>query len=217
LTDDAPGSIGAPGRTWPPKCAIYDYFGSQFAGNLRKACLPELRFAAVVAYSPVVAISPFIAHLRERIGHDVLLMPAVSVIPVDDDGRVLMVRHTDDGLWGTIGGSVELDEAPEDAAIRETSEEAGVTVALLGIRAALGGPRFRMHYPNGDEVAYVSIVFEARVVDGAPRPDGDETSEVAWFSAAELATLPMNDVTRAVIDGAHVTDWAAPANEQRTS
>lgn len=158
-----------------------------------------------------MAISPFIAHLRERIGHDVLLMPAVSVVPVDRDGRVLMVRQAHDGLWGTIGGSVELDEAPQDAAIREASEEAGVTVALVGVRAVLGGPRFRLRYPNGDEVAYVSIVFEARVVDGAPRPDGDETTAVAWFSAAELGTLPMNGLTKAVIDGAQVTTWAAPA------
>jgi 8-oxo-dGTP pyrophosphatase MutT (NUDIX family) len=159
----------------------------------------------------LVAISPFIAHLRERIGHDVLLMPAVCVIPVHSDGRVLMVRHTDDGIWGTIGGSVELDETPQDSAVREASEEAGVTVALVGIRAVLGGPRFRMHYPNGDVVAYVSTVFEARVVGGSPRPDGDETSEVAWFSAAELATLPMNDVARATIEDANVTDWAVPA------
>lgn len=88
------------------------------------------------------------------------------------------MRHTGTGEWGLVGGAIEVDEAPEDAAVRETEEESGLLVPLTGLVGALGGPRFRVRYPNGDEAAYVSIVYEARVIGGTERSDGDETVDL---------------------------------------
>jgi 8-oxo-dGTP pyrophosphatase MutT (NUDIX family) len=129
------------------------------------------------------------------IGHELLLVPTVSVLPWDENGRLLLARSALSGEWMTIGGMVEPDEAPQEAAIREAREEAGVELALCGIRAALGGPHCRIRYPNGDEVSVVNIVFDARIVGGSPGADNVETSELAWFSAAEIPKLPMNDFT----------------------
>ncbi len=143
-----------------------------------------------------MAISPYIRRLRNLVGHDLLLLPSVAVLPRDEAGRILLVRQADTGRWATIGGSGEVDEHPADAAVREADEEAGVTVELTGLVTALGGPEFRMTYPNGDETAYVSIVYEARVVGGTPRPDNDETVEVAWFHPAELAGVELDGFAR---------------------
>ena len=60
-------------------------------------------------------------------------------------------------------------------------------VSLTRIRAVIGGPRFQHTYPNGDQVAFVSTVFDAHIVSGTPVSDGDEITEVAWFDPAELA------------------------------
>lgn len=60
-------------------------------------------------------ISPFIAKLREKIGNDLLLLPSVSAIILDDAGRVLIQRASDDGKWYVIGGSLEPNEQPADA------------------------------------------------------------------------------------------------------
>ena len=60
-------------------------------------------------------ISPFIAKLREKIGNDLLLLPSVSAIILDDAGRVLIQRASDDGKWYVIGGSLEPGEQPADA------------------------------------------------------------------------------------------------------
>lgn len=141
-------------------------------------------------------ISPYIRRLREHVGHDLLLVPSVAVLPRDDDGRILLVRQSDDGRWATIGGAVEIDEDPRDSAIRETREEAGVDVELTGILDVLGGPGFRRTYPNGDRTAYVSTVFGARVVGGQPRPDHEETTEVAWFAPADLEALDLGNFAR---------------------
>lgn len=141
-------------------------------------------------------LSPYVARVRESIGHDLLLLPAVAVLPRDDRGRVLLVRQTDYGLWGTIGGSVEVDESPETSAVREAAEEAGVTIEITKLVAVHGGPQFRMTYPNGDEVSYVSAIYEARVVGGQPRPDHDETTDVGWFHLNELAELDLGAFAR---------------------
>ncbi|HTZ09790.1 MAG TPA: NUDIX domain-containing protein [Acidimicrobiales bacterium] len=143
--------------------------------------------------------APFIARLRAKVGNDLLVLPSVSVLPRDGAGRVLLVRIIDTGLWATVGGAVEPDESPQEAAVREAEEEAGVRVALGPVLAVLGGPEFRMTYPNGDRTAYVVSVFGAEVVGGEARPDGEETSAVRWWDPAELPYGEMGVITRAIL------------------
>ena len=54
-----------------------------------------------------MGMSPYIAMLREKIGNDLLLLPTVSAIIIDDQGCVLLQRSVDDGKWYTLGGSME--------------------------------------------------------------------------------------------------------------
>jgi len=89
---------------------------------------------------------------------------------VDAQNRVLLVRNEVDGPWGLLGGAIEPDESPQEAAVREALEEVGVQVELTNLRAVLGGPEFRFRYKNGDEVAYVQILFDASIVAGVPHP-----------------------------------------------
>jgi len=51
---------------------------------------------------------------------------------------------------------------------------------------------FRVRYRNGDEIAYVTIVYRGRVVSGAPRPDGDEVTAVEWFPIDSLRDVALN-------------------------
>ncbi len=151
-----------------------------------------------------MAIAPYLRRLRAVVGHDLLLLPSVAVLVWHDDGRLLLVRNADTGEWQTIGGAVEPDESPEEAAVRESEEEAGVVVRLTRLRGVLGGPDFRQTYPNGDEVAYVPAVFDARVVGGEPRPDGDETTDVGWWALSDLGDDTIWPFTRALLTGVGV-------------
>ncbi|HTW99895.1 MAG TPA: NUDIX domain-containing protein [Acidimicrobiales bacterium] len=146
-----------------------------------------------------MAISPYLAALRAKVGNDLLVLPSVAVVPIDGEGRVLLVQNADTHGWQTLGGAVEPDEAPRDAAVREAYEEASVEVELVRLLDVLGGPQYRVAYPNGDTVSYVTTVFEARVVAGTPTADGDETSDAAWFGRDDLAGLPVSGFTRALI------------------
>ena len=40
----------------------------------------------------------------------------------------------------------------------------------------LGGPDFEVSYPNGDRTAYVTAVYEARIITGSPAPGDGELS-----------------------------------------
>ena len=147
-----------------------------------------------------MAIAPYIRRLRELIGTELLVLPSAAAIPRDEAGRILLVRLIDTGQWAVIGGAVEPDESPHDAARREAQEEAGVTLELGPILGVLGGPEFRLTYPNGDQTSYVSTVFDASVIGGTPHPDGDETSAVAWWDAEDLPYDEMSSFTRALLD-----------------
>ena len=146
-----------------------------------------------------MALAEHIRRLREKVGHELLVLPSVAVIPRDDAGRVLLVQVSDTGQWAAIGGAIEPDESPEDAAVREALEEAGVTLRLGRILAVVGGPQYRITYPNGDETSYVSTIYDAQVIGGAPAPDGDETLAVAWWPPEALPCNDMSSFTQALI------------------
>jgi ADP-ribose pyrophosphatase YjhB (NUDIX family) len=147
-----------------------------------------------------VGIAGHIARLRAIIGHELLLLPSVSVLPVDDAGRVLLVRHAghDDG-WGVLGGAIEPGESPATAAVREAREEIGSDIQLVRLLDVLGGPDYEVSYPNGDRTAYVTVVYEARVTQGSPAPGDGELSEIAWFPPGDLPGLPLSRFARALL------------------
>jgi 8-oxo-dGTP pyrophosphatase MutT (NUDIX family) len=147
-----------------------------------------------------MGISPHVARLRALVGHDLLVLPSSAVLPVDDDGRVLLAWHAGarDG-WSTVGGAVDPGESPAESAVREAREEIGVEVRLGRLLDVLGGPDYEVTYPNGDRVAYVCAVYEATIVDGTPAPADGELSQVTWFTPEELATIPLSRLARALL------------------
>lgn len=157
-----------------------------------------------------MAISPYLRRLRERVGHDLVLLPAVCVLIWNDDRRLLLMREAQTGLWQTVGGTVDPDESPWDAALREAREESGLTVRIDRLRAALGGPGYRVHYPNGDLCSYVSIVFDASVVSGELAGD-DEVAELRWFRPDELAALEIDPLNRHLLRDTGLLDAAQTA------
>jgi 8-oxo-dGTP pyrophosphatase MutT (NUDIX family) len=148
-----------------------------------------------------VGIAAHIARLRAVVGHELLLLPSVTVLPIDEAGRLLLVRHTghDDG-WGTLGGAVEPGESPAAAAVREAFEEIGASIELVRLLDVLGGPDYEVTYPNGDRTAYVTAVYEARIISGSPAPSDGELSAIAWFAPEELPALPLSRFARALLN-----------------
>ena len=150
-----------------------------------------------------MGMSPYFAGIRAAIGSELMLVPGVTVLPWDEEHRLLLVRDGD-SPWGLIGGAVEPNESPHDAATREAFEEVGIDIELTRLRAALGGPEFRVRYDNGDEVAYVQTLFDAKVISGVPKPDMEEVTETRWFSADELVKAELDSFALATLRAINV-------------
>jgi 8-oxo-dGTP pyrophosphatase MutT (NUDIX family) len=144
-------------------------------------------------------ISDYLRGIRKKVGHDLLLVPSVTGLIFDDDGRVLLAKHSNGGVWVAPGGAIDPDERPADAVVREVYEETGLHVEPVGLRGVFGGPEFRVRYENGDESAYVMAVFECRRLGGDLRPDGVEVFEARYFDAAELAGLDLPPWARLIL------------------
>lgn len=143
--------------------------------------------------------SEYLLWLRGHVGHELLLLPCVSALVRDGDGRLLLVRNVGNEQWGTVGGMVEPGESPAEAARREVREETGLIVELGHILGAVGGPDYVIQYPNGDVVAAVTTAYEASVVAGKLRPDGREVDAARWFDDADLQAVDLNPFARAML------------------
>jgi 8-oxo-dGTP pyrophosphatase MutT (NUDIX family) len=147
-----------------------------------------------------VGMSPHVARLREAVGHELIVLPAVSVLPVDPAGRLLLVSAAghNDG-WHILGGAVDPGESPAEAGVRECREETGVEVELTRLLGAFGGREYEVTYPNGDKVAYVTTAYSASIVSGIPVADGEELADVGWFPVASLGAVPLSRFARALL------------------
>ena len=131
-------------------------------------------------------MSDYIMDLRSVVGHRPLLQVGAGVIVVDCENRILLQLRSDNHCWGYAGGSVELDEAVEDAAKRELFEETGLIAESLELFGVFSGKDTRYVYPNGDEVSNVDIVYVCRKYTGTLKCQVGEVDDLKFFRLDEI-------------------------------
>ncbi len=137
--------------------------------------------------------------MRELIGHRTIIQCAASIICVDDRGRILMGRRSDNHMWGYSGGSVEIDEYVEDCAKRELYEEMGLVADEMELFFINSGPETHYIYPNGDEVSNVEIIYICRKWHGDIKMQDGEMEEIRFFSTDEIDLSVISPPIRPVI------------------
>ncbi|GLP64659.1 NUDIX hydrolase [Streptomyces sp. TUS-ST3] len=141
-----------------------------------------------------MATPDFIRTLRKSIGHDLLWLPGVSAVVLDDQDRVLLNRRSDTRKWSLIGGIPEPGEQPAACAVREVEEETGVHCVVE--RVIVVQALKPVTYENGDNCQYMDISFRCRAVGGEARVNDDESLEVGWFAVDALPELSEFGVQR---------------------
>ncbi|MCC7445895.1 MAG: NUDIX domain-containing protein [Anaerolineae bacterium] len=132
---------------------------------------------------------PYILNIRKKIGHDLLFMAGVTAIVINDANEVLLQRRSDDGRWDMPSGILDPGEEPASAVVREVWEETGVRVIPERIVGVYSGPDYLTHYPNGDEVIYLDVVFACKPISGEPHVNDEESLEVAYFALDKLPPM----------------------------
>jgi ADP-ribose pyrophosphatase YjhB (NUDIX family) len=114
------------------------------------------------------------------------LRPSVAAVVTDGDGRLLLQRRSDNGLWGLPGGSVEIGESVTAAIVREVKEETGLTVAIERLVGVYSDPAFQIvRYPDGSVVHYISTLFACRILEGDLQTC-EESLDLQFFDPANL-------------------------------
>jgi 8-oxo-dGTP pyrophosphatase MutT (NUDIX family) len=131
------------------------------------------------------------AHIHEKIDFTV----AIFVV---HEGEILLIHHRKLNAWLPLGGHIELDEDPEQAALRETKEESGLDVTLLGERPpttspgtrALIAPRFLDIHRITDTHEHIGMIYWACPKNSAEVTCAtEEHHAIRWCSAEELDAL----------------------------
>lgn len=130
-----------------------------------------------------------VAHIHELIDF------TVGVVIVNKQ-KVLLIFHKKLQLWLFPGGHIELDEDPNQAAIREVKEETGLDVILIGGEvhreintktATSLVPPLSMEIHNFNEThRHVNMVYAARVETDQVALQTEEAEDIRWFSKEEL-------------------------------
>jgi len=105
------------------------------------------------------------------------------------EGRVLLGKSRKRELWTTFGGRREHGETVEDTLQRELSEELGIQPTLID--------RLADREQDWDGRPSLIAVFAVTGWVGEPRNLAPhEHLRIRWFSATELASLPLQEAAR---------------------
>ena len=126
-------------------------------------------------------MADYISYMREMIGNKPMFMVGAGTIIKDKSGGILLIKRTDNNCWGLPGGSCELGETFEQAAVREAREETGLNIRNIKLFDVFSGEEMRFVYPNGDEVYNAVCIYETDDFDGDISKDNIESSDVRFF------------------------------------
>src|SRR3972149_7932213 len=109
--------------------------------------------------------------------------------------HVLLRKHDKYKKWLSVGGHIELDEDPNQAAIREVREEVGLEVKLLGSSpffnerdyTELVPPVFLNRHRINETHEHVTLVYFAlSQTDFLKQSKEEKSEELKWFTREEL-------------------------------
>jgi ADP-ribose pyrophosphatase YjhB (NUDIX family) len=103
---------------------------------------------------------------------------------IADDGRILLIRRADNGLWAMPGGALEVGETAAGGVRREVREETGVDaepVALIGVfDSRLCGTITRHH------LYHLTFLCRPTRAAAVTPSHPQEVLNVAWFAGDDL-------------------------------
>ncbi len=125
----------------------------------------------------------------ERISRGQPLMLGVSAVIFNEQGRVLLTRRTDNGLWCLPGGAFETGESVSEAVAREVIEETGLIIEPIKIIGVYSDPHRISRYASGNSYHVVVLSFLCRIIGGEIVDVTNETTAIGFFDPQDLPEM----------------------------
>lgn len=123
------------------------------------------------------------------------IVVAVTAFVLDKDGKLLMIRRTDNDLYAIPGGAQEIGETISQTVVREVCEETGITVEVTGLVGVYSDPAHVIAFADGEVRQQFSLCFRAQPSSGDLRTSS-ESNEVLWVEPAHLDDLNIHPAIR---------------------
>lgn len=122
----------------------------------------------------------YVGQLRKLVGTRPLVIPGVRAVIEGPEGKILLQRRTDFGVWGVPGGSFEFGESAREVLEREILEETGLQVQYAeAFGYSSSAPTEIVTFPNGDVCHFQVLMFHVAKFGGALQHD-EESLELRW-------------------------------------
>jgi 8-oxo-dGTP pyrophosphatase MutT (NUDIX family) len=128
------------------------------------------------------------SHIHEKIDFTVSIF-------ISQNRKVLFVFHKQLQRWLPIGGHIELEENPEEAAIREVKEESGLDVELVGERPPIQkesgflpllAPDYMDMHLIKEPHWHIGLIYFAKVKAGQVMLNSEEHQAIQWLDESEF-------------------------------
>lgn len=139
------------------------------------------------------------AHIHEKIDF-------TAEVFIVYKNKVLLRKHEKYNIWMSVGGHIELDEDPIQAAIREVKEEVGLEIELVGREKGEGTgspedggyqdllpPKYLGRHPVNETHEHITLVYFAisNTDKTADSIDHKERAEICWATKEELREMDL--------------------------
>jgi ADP-ribose pyrophosphatase YjhB (NUDIX family) len=125
-----------------------------------------------------------------RLGAQGTLRLGCSAAILDEQGRILLTRRTDNGQWCLPGGGVESGESVAEACEREVFEETGLRVRVKRLIGVYSHPDQLVIYPDGNKAFIVALHFEAEIT-GGELGLSNETTDFGYFTMDQIEGMDL--------------------------
>ncbi|OBK34763.1 DNA mismatch repair protein MutT [Mycobacterium sp. 1245111.1] len=110
--------------------------------------------------------------------------------PQRDGSPAVLLQHRapwshQGGTWGLPGGARDSHESPEEAAVREAQEEAGLISRFVSVRASVITAT-----ASGTDWTYTTVVADA--AQQLPTVANFESAEMRWVGEDQVDQLPLH-------------------------